>query len=106
MQLRRKPTRQSLHEGNQRSQGNVETAVEGFGESGLGHRAGEVQVERGNFDDAAKAFKGVALLYDDPAITPRALDKAALSFRQAGNTEEADRLSHQLRERYPNYVGG
>src|SRR5438552_2247829 len=55
--------------------------------------AGEVQLERGNFDDAGKAFKGVALLYDDPAITPRALDKAAVAFRQAGNTEEADRLS-------------
>src|SRR5207244_11873926 len=41
--------------------------------------AGEVQLERGNFDDAGKAFKGVALLYDDPAITPRALNKAALS---------------------------
>jgi len=48
----------------------------------------------------------VALLYDDPAITPRALDKAALSYRQAGNTEEADRLSRELRERYPNYAGG
>ena len=68
--------------------------------------AGEVQLERGNFDDAGKAFKGVALLYDDPAITPRALDKAAVSFRQAGNTEEADRLSHELHERYPNYAGG
>jgi TolA-binding protein len=68
--------------------------------------AGEVQLERGNFDDAGKAFKGVALLYDDPAITPRALDKAALSYRQAGKTEEADRLSHELHERYPNYAGG
>ncbi len=68
--------------------------------------AGEVQLERGNFDDAGKAFKGVALLYDDPAITPRALDKAALAFRQAGNTEEADRLSHELHQRYPNYAGG
>ena len=68
--------------------------------------AGEVQLERGHFDDAGKAFKGVALLYDDPAITPRALDKAAVAFRQAGNTEEADRLSHELRERYPNYAGG
>jgi TolA-binding protein len=68
--------------------------------------AGEVQLERGNFDDAGKAFKGVALLYDDPAITPRALDKAALAFRQAGNTEEANRLSHELHERYPNYAGG
>jgi len=68
--------------------------------------AGEVQLERGNFDDAGKAFKGVALLYDDPAITPRALDKAALAFRQAGKADEADRLSHELRERYPNYAGG
>jgi TolA-binding protein len=68
--------------------------------------AGQVQLERGNFDDAGKAFKGVALLYDDPAITPRALDKAALAYRQAGKTEEADRLSRELRERYPNYAGG
>ena len=68
--------------------------------------AGEVQLERGNFDDAGKAFKGVALLYDDPAITPRALDKAAVAYRRAGKTEEADRLSRELRERYPNYAGG
>ncbi len=68
--------------------------------------AGEVQLERGNFDDAGKAFKGVALLYDDPAITPRALDKAALAYRQAGKMEEADRLSRELRERYPNYAAG
>ena len=67
--------------------------------------AGEVQLERGHFDDAGKAFKGVALLYDDPAITPRALDKAALAYRQAGKTEEADRLTRELRERYPNYAG-
>jgi TolA-binding protein len=68
--------------------------------------AGEVQLERGNFDDAGKAFKGVALLYDDPAITPRALDKAALAYRQAGKTEEADRLARELHERYPNYAAG
>jgi TolA-binding protein len=68
--------------------------------------AGEVQLERRNFDDAGKAFKGVALLYDDPAITPRALDKAALAYRQAGKADEADRLSRELRERYPNYAGG
>ena len=48
MQLRGKPTRESLHKGNQRSQGYVETAVEGFGESGLGHRAGEVYLAEGH----------------------------------------------------------
>ena len=68
--------------------------------------AGDVQVERKNFDEAGKAFMGVALLYDDPAITPRALDKAAVAYRQAGKTDEADRVSRELRERYPNYAAG
>jgi TolA-binding protein len=68
--------------------------------------AGDVQLERGNFDEAGKAFMGVALLYDDPAITPRALDKAAVAYRQAGKTEEADRLAKELHERYPNYAAG
>jgi tetratricopeptide (TPR) repeat protein len=68
--------------------------------------AGEVQLERGNFDDAGKAFMGVALLYDDPAITPRALDKASSAYQRAGKNEEADRLARELHERYPNYAGG
>src|SRR5438552_7603595 len=68
--------------------------------------AGDVQSERGNFYDAGKAFMSVALLYDDPAITPRALEKAALAYQRAGKTDEADRLARQLRERYPNYAGG
>jgi len=68
--------------------------------------AGDVQIERGHFDEAGKAFMGVALLYDDPAITPRALEKAASAYRQAGKTDEADRASRELRERYPNYAAG
>jgi TolA-binding protein len=68
--------------------------------------AGDVQFERGNFDEASKAFMSVALLYDDPAITPRALKKAATSFQRAGKTAEADKVARQLREKYPNYAGG
>ncbi|MFN2542897.1 MAG: tol-pal system YbgF family protein [Chthoniobacterales bacterium] len=67
--------------------------------------AGDVQFERGRFEDAGKAFMSVALLYDDPAITPRALQKAALSYQRAGKTDEADRVGRQLREKYPNYAG-
>jgi TolA-binding protein len=68
--------------------------------------AGDVQLERGNFDEAGKAFMGVALLYDDPAITPRALEKAAVAYRQAGKTDEADKANRELHERYPNYASG
>jgi len=68
--------------------------------------AGDVQIERQHFDEAGKAFMGVALLYDDPAITPRALQKAALAYEKAGKKEEADRVAKQLREKYPDYAGG
>ena len=68
--------------------------------------AGDVQLERQNYDEAGKAFMGVALLYDDLAITPRALQKAALAYQKAGKKEEADRVAKQLREKYPDFVGG
>ena len=68
--------------------------------------AGDVQVERGHFDDAGKAFMGVALLYDDPAITPRALSKAAAAYQKAGKSEEAGKAARELHEKYPNYAGG
>ena len=68
--------------------------------------SGDVQLERGNFEEASKAFMGVALLYDDPAITPRALQKAATAFQRAGKNAEADKVVRQLREKYPNYAGG
>ena len=67
--------------------------------------AGDVQVERGNFDEAGKAFMSVALLYDDPAITPRALEKAASAYQRAGKSDEAVRATQQLRDKYPNYIG-
>jgi TolA-binding protein len=68
--------------------------------------AGEVELERQRFDEASKAFMGVALLYDDPTITPRALEKAALAYNKAGRKEEADRVEKQLHEKYPDYAGG
>ncbi len=68
--------------------------------------AGDVQVERQHFEEAGKAFMGVALLYDDPAITPRALQKAADAYQKAGKKEEADRVAKQLRDKYPDFAGG
>ena len=66
---------------------------------------GDVQIEREHFDEAGKAFMGVALLYDDPAITPRALQKAAAAYARAGRKDEAERLTRQLHEKYPTFSG-
>jgi TolA-binding protein len=67
--------------------------------------AGDVQVERGRFEDAARLFMGVALLHDDPAITPRALQKAAEAYQKAGKSAESERANEQLRTKYPEFAG-
>jgi TolA-binding protein len=66
---------------------------------------GDVQLERGRFEEAGRAFMSVALLHDDPTITPRALQKAAEAYRKAGKEAEAERAAEQLRTRYPEYAG-
>jgi TolA-binding protein len=68
--------------------------------------AGDVQLERGRFDEAGRAYMGVALLYDDPTITPRALQKAAAAYQKAGKQAEADRATEQLRAKYPEFASG
>ncbi len=68
--------------------------------------AGDVEVERKQFEEAGKAFMSVALLYDDPEITPQALAKAAKAYAKAGKTVEADRANGELRQKYPDYAGG
>jgi TolA-binding protein len=67
--------------------------------------AGDVEIERQRFEEAGKAYMAVALLNDDPTIAPRALQKAALAYNKAGKKEEADRVTKQLREKYPDFAG-
>ena len=66
--------------------------------------AGDVQLERGRYEEAGRVFMGVALLYDDPTITPRALQKAAEAYQKAGKQAEADRAAEQLRTKYPEFA--
>ena len=63
-------------------------------------------MERNQFEEAGKAYLSVALLYDDPLITPQALDKAAKAYEKAGKPDEAQRASAQLHQKYPDYAGG
>ncbi len=63
--------------------------------------AGDVQLERGQFEEAGKTYMSVALLYEDPTITPRALQKAAFAYAKAGKEAEAERATQQLRDKYP-----
>ncbi len=66
--------------------------------------SGDVQMERGRFEEAGKAYMSVALLYDDASITPRALQKAAAAYEKAGKKVEAEQATQQLREKYPGFA--
>jgi len=67
---------------------------------------GDIQMARKNFDDAAKVYESVAVILDDPEITPRALEKAVVAWRAAGKPAEADKTLNKLKSRYPEYKTG
>ncbi len=64
---------------------------------------GDVQAERGNWAEAARLYMGVAVLWDDPVVTPRCLRSAADAFTRAGQADAAAAAAKELRERYPDF---
>jgi TolA-binding protein len=64
---------------------------------------GEIEFARGNYENAAKSYLSVAVLYEDPEVTPRALEKAYHAFQQAGNQDQASKTLSELKARFPNY---
>jgi len=65
--------------------------------------AGDIQMARGKFEEAAKVYESVAVILDDPEITPQALEKAVDGWRKAGRTEEAEKTLNKLKSRYPEF---
>jgi hypothetical protein len=46
----------------------------------------------------------VALLYEDPEVTPQALEHAYEAFQKAGNEPQATKTLSELKNRFPNYT--
>ncbi|PTX97315.1 hypothetical protein DB346_20130 [Verrucomicrobia bacterium LW23] len=59
----------------------------------------------GDFDNAAKAYKALALVHDDPEITPKAMRGAVNAFQKLGDTKEAAAWKDRLKKRYPRAEG-
>ena len=55
----------------------------------------------GNPADAARNYMTVAVLFDDPELTPRALSRAAALYAQLGKPAERAAAESDLRSRYP-----
>ncbi len=64
---------------------------------------GDIESTRGNYENAARSYMSVAVLYEDPEVTPRALEHAYEAFQKAGNQPQATKTLSELKNRYPNY---
>jgi len=64
---------------------------------------GRALLAQDKFDDAARAFMAVALLYDEKDLTPQALVLAEEAYKRAANTADAQRAREELQRRYPDY---
>jgi tetratricopeptide (TPR) repeat protein len=64
---------------------------------------GDIESSRGNYENAARSYMSVAVLYEDPEVTPRALEHAYQAFQKAGNEPQATKTLSELKSRFPNY---
>jgi TolA-binding protein len=64
---------------------------------------GEISMASGDYPGAARAFMSVALLYDDPQLTPRALKRAHEAYKRAGDLMEAEKALQELQKRFPDF---
>jgi TolA-binding protein len=65
--------------------------------------AGDIQMARKRYEEAARVYESVAVILDEPEITPQALEKAVDAWRAAGKNEEAEKTLNKLKSRYPEY---
>jgi TolA-binding protein len=65
---------------------------------------GDIDSARGNYENAARSYMSVALLYEDPEVTPQALEHAYEAFQKAGNEPQATKTLSELKTRFPNYT--
>jgi TolA-binding protein len=63
--------------------------------------SGDLLLARQNYSDAAKAYITVAVLTDDPILTPKALSRAITAYRLSGNKAEAQKTLDELSKRFP-----
>ena len=62
---------------------------------------GNVYFKKDSFEEAAKQYMMVAILYDEKNLCSSALFQAGISFLKIGKDDEADEAFKELIQRYP-----
>ena len=65
--------------------------------------SGDIQAARSDYSQAAKIYESIAVIIDDPQITPEALEKAYDCLNRLGNTADAAKVLNELQSKYPEY---
>jgi tetratricopeptide (TPR) repeat protein len=65
---------------------------------------GDVEMAMKSYDEAARLYMGIAVLYEDPQASPLGLWKAAEAFTLAGKPDRAAKATQELSKRYPDFV--
>jgi tetratricopeptide (TPR) repeat protein len=65
---------------------------------------GETAFAAQNYPEAARMFGTLAVLFDDPKITPQAMARAADAFEKAGDAKSAADWRQKLKIKYPQYT--
>ncbi|MCE0484404.1 MAG: tetratricopeptide repeat protein [Methylacidiphilales bacterium] len=63
----------------------------------------EVAFATRSYAEAARMFATLAVLFDDPKITPQAISRAADSFEAAGDDRSAAEWRQKLKDKYPQF---
>ena len=64
---------------------------------------GRALLAQDRYDDAARAFMAIALLYDEKDLSPEALVLAEEAYRRASNNTDAERARQERQRRYPDF---
>jgi TolA-binding protein len=64
---------------------------------------GEAAFATQNYPEAARMFATLAVLFDDPKITPQAMSRAADAFERAGDAKSAADWRQKLKDKFPQY---
>jgi len=64
---------------------------------------GETAFATLNYAEAARMFATLAVLFDDPKITPQAMSRAADAFEKAGDVNSAAEWRQKLKDKYPQF---
>lgn len=64
---------------------------------------GDIALARRDFAAAARMLQSVSVVYDDPELTPRALEKSYQAYEKAGDMEKSKKVLNELQTRYPEY---